>query len=101
MSAELTSPVPIALVPAWEIRRGPIVRGPQGRAQDIFINASELRRRIKQEGYTFTDTEDYLRKYHGFKHFALLEITRLGPELTVRIRHIGLLERLVGRIKAL
>ena len=94
-------PVPITVTPDWELRRDPIVHGREGRTQFLYINASELRRRIKQEGYTFRDTADYLRKYHGMKNFDLLEITRLGAELTVRIRHIGILERLRDRLRGL
>ena len=101
MRMEQALPVAIAAKPEWELRHGPITHDHLGRTQHLYINASELRRRVKQDGYTFDDTSDYLRKYHGLKNFAILEISRLGPEIVLRIRRIGVMERLRNRLRSL
>lgn len=96
-----TVPVPIVMAPEWELRKDQMMHGRMGRTQNIYINIGELRRRVKQDGYTFTDTGDYLRKYHGMKNFELLELSRIGTELTVLIRRIGVVERLRNWMRSL
>ena len=67
------------------------------RFQDVFVDGLELRKEVK-EGRTFKNLADYLIKYHGYKHFDLVAGfgKRIGREWYIRIRHKGILERILS-----
>lgn len=76
----------------------------QGRLQRIHVDAAVLRKEFqafRAAGITVDGMDDYLSKYHGFKHFVMTNIYHDGPTLEVDIRHIGPLERLRGWLRGL
>lgn len=77
--------------------------------QDIFINCANFRYEIRKGrsreeikagnvNLSFNGMDEYLRKYHGFKNFEMLEHERKGKEFRLKIRYIGLIEKLKKRI---
>ena len=71
----------------------------RGRLQRIHVDVPTLRKEVKEQGRTFENMDEYLRKYYGFNNFVMTDIDRIGSDIVIGIRHIGWLERFKNWIR--